>query len=42
MAPRPRASGADTDASMSDAPDYHRGDEMVRLKRRPKSRTDIV
>ncbi|PWI75874.1 chromatin remodelling complex ATPase chain ISW1 [Purpureocillium lilacinum] len=28
MAPRPRASGADTDASMSDAPDYHRGDEM--------------
>ncbi|POR38007.1 ISWI chromatin-remodeling complex ATPase ISW2, partial [Tolypocladium paradoxum] len=28
MAPRPRASGVDTDASMSDAPDYHRGEEM--------------
>jgi len=28
MAPRSRASGVDTDASMSDAPEYHRGEEM--------------
>ncbi|EXU98804.1 SNF2 family protein [Metarhizium robertsii] len=28
MAPRSRASGLDTDASMSDAPEYRRGEEM--------------
>lgn len=31
MAPRPRANGVDTDASMSDAPEHPHAEEMVVL-----------